>query len=72
MKKLLLAAVVLLPLALAAQTKHVKLTNDGAFASVQTNDPTSNFFNYKSRAPSQPATTPQPICFSFLPPLMPI
>jgi hypothetical protein len=43
MKKLLLAAVVLLPLALAAQTKHVKLTNDGAFASISTNDSLSNF-----------------------------
>ncbi|HEX3153368.1 MAG TPA: hypothetical protein VHV32_02030 [Candidatus Angelobacter sp.] len=44
MKKLLvIATVVLLPLALAAQTKHVKLTNDGAFASVQTSDSTSNF-----------------------------
>lgn len=43
MKKLLLAAVVLLPLALAAQTKHVKLTNDGAFASISTSNPTSNF-----------------------------
>jgi hypothetical protein len=43
MKKLLLVAVVLLPLALAAQTKHVKLTNDGAFASISTSNPTSNF-----------------------------
>ncbi len=43
MKKLLLAVVVLLPLALAAQTKHVKLTNDGAFASISTSNPTSNF-----------------------------
>ena len=44
MKKLLvIATVVLLPLALAAQTKHVKLTNDGAFASVSTSNPTSNF-----------------------------
>lgn len=43
MKKLLLAAVVLLPLVLAAQTKHVKLTNDGAFASVSTSDSASAF-----------------------------
>lgn len=44
MKKLLvIATVVLLPLALAAQTKHVKLTNDGAFASIQSSDPTSSF-----------------------------
>jgi hypothetical protein len=44
MKKLLvIATVVLLPLALAAQTKHVKLTNDGAFASLTTSDSTSNF-----------------------------
>ena len=44
MKKLLvIAAVALLPLALAAQTKHVKLTNDGAFASISTSNPTSNF-----------------------------
>jgi hypothetical protein len=51
MKKLLvIATVVLLPLALAAQTKHVKLTNDGAFASVQTSDPTSNFQLQVSRA----------------------
>lgn len=72
MKKLLvIATVVLLPLALVAQTKHVKLTNDGAFASVQTSDPTSNF-QLQVRAPSQPATPPQPICFSFLLPLMPI
>lgn len=50
MKKLLLAAVVLLPLALAAQTKHVKLTNDGAFASVQTSNLTANFELEVSRA----------------------
>ena len=43
MKKLLIAVVVLLPLALTAQTKHVKLTNDGAFASISTSNPTSNF-----------------------------
>lgn len=43
MKKLLIAAVVLLPLALAAQTKHLKLTNDGAFASLSTSDSLSNF-----------------------------
>jgi len=43
MKKLfVIAAVVLLPLALAAQTKHVKLTNDGAFASISTSDSLSN------------------------------
>jgi hypothetical protein len=50
MKKLLIAAVVLLPLALTAQTKHIKLTNDGAFASVQTNNPTANFQLQVSRA----------------------
>lgn len=51
MKKLLvIATVVLLPLALVAQTKHVKLTNDGAFASVQTSNPTSNFQLQVSRA----------------------
>jgi hypothetical protein len=50
MKKLLLAAVVLLPLALAAQTKHVKLTNDGAFASISTSNSTSNFELEVSRA----------------------
>lgn len=51
MKKLLvIATVVLLPLALAAQTKHVKLTNDGTFASVQTSNPTSNFQLQVSRA----------------------
>ena len=65
MKKLLLAAVVLLPLALAAQTKHVKLTNDGAFASVSNKQSDLPIFNCKFRAPSQPATPPQPICFSF-------
>ena len=44
MKKLLLiAALTLLPLGLTAQTKHVKLTNDGAFASISTSNPTSNF-----------------------------
>lgn len=43
MKKLLvIATIVLLPLALAAQTKHVKLTNDGAFASLSTSDSLSN------------------------------
>lgn len=43
MKKLLvIATMVLLPLALAAQTKHVKLTNDGAFASISTSDSLSN------------------------------
>jgi hypothetical protein len=50
MKKLLLAAVVLLPMALMAQTKHVKLTNDGAFASVQTSNSTANFELEVSRA----------------------
>jgi hypothetical protein len=50
MKKLLIAAVALLPLALAAQTKHVKLTNDGAFASVSTSNSTSNFELEVSRA----------------------
>jgi hypothetical protein len=51
MKKLLvIAAVALLPLALAAQTKHVKLTNDGAFASVLSSDPTSSFQLEVSRA----------------------
>jgi hypothetical protein len=49
-KKLLLAAVVLLPLALVAQTKHVKLTNDGAFASISTSNSTSNFELEVSRA----------------------
>ena len=43
MKKLLvIVTVVLLPLALAAQTKHVKLTNDGAFASLSTSDSLTN------------------------------
>jgi hypothetical protein len=50
MKKLLLAAVVLLPLALTAQTKHVKLTNDGAFASISTSNSTANFELEVSRA----------------------
>lgn len=51
MKKLLLiATVVLLPLALAAQTKHVKLTNDGAFAALSTSDSLSNFQFQVSRA----------------------
>ena len=51
MKKLLvIAAVVLLPLALAAQTKHVKLTNDGTFASFQTSNATANFELQVSRA----------------------
>jgi len=50
MKKLLLAAVVLLPLALTAQTKHVKLTNDGAFASISKSNSTSNFVLEVSRA----------------------
>ena len=44
MKKLLFIAVVaLLPMALMAQTKHVKLTNDGAFASISASDSTSSF-----------------------------
>jgi len=51
MKKLLLiAVVVLLPIALMAQTKHVKLTNDGAFASISTSNSTSNFELEVSRA----------------------
>jgi len=50
MKKLLVVAtVVLLPLALAAQTKHVKLTNDGAFASVSASDSLSNLQMQVSR-----------------------
>jgi hypothetical protein len=58
MKKLLvIATVVLLPLALAAQTKHVKLTNDGTFASVQTSNPTANFQLQVSRAFSTGNTT---------------
>jgi hypothetical protein len=39
-----------LPLALVAQTKHVKLTNDGAFASISTSNSTSNFELEVSRA----------------------
>ncbi len=58
MKKLfVIAAVVLLPLALAAQTKHVKLTNDGAFASISTSDSLSNFQLQVSRGISGPSTT---------------
>ena len=43
MKKLLIAVVALLPMALMAQTKHVKLTNDGAFASISSSDSSSSF-----------------------------
>jgi hypothetical protein len=58
MKKLLMiAAVALLPLALAAQTKHVKLTNDGAFASISTSDSLSNFQLQVSRGASGASTT---------------
>jgi len=58
MKKLLvIATVVLLPLALAAQTKHVKLTNDGAFASLNTSDSSSNFQLQVSRGLSTGNTT---------------
>lgn len=58
MKKLLvIAAVVLLPLVLAAQTKHVKLTNDGAFASISTSDSLSNFQLQVSRGVSGASTT---------------
>src|ERR1051326_1998868 len=58
MKKLLvIAAVVLLPLALAAQTKHVKLTNDGAFASLTTSDSLSTLQFQVSRGLSTGNTT---------------
>lgn len=58
MKKLLvIATVVLLPLALAAQTKHVKLTNDGAFASLSTSDSLSNLQLQVSRGFSSGSTT---------------
>jgi hypothetical protein len=56
MKKLLIAVFVLLPMALMAQTKHAKLTNDGAFASISTSDSTSNFQLQVSRGISGPNT----------------
>ena len=40
-----------------AQTKHVKLTNDGAFASIATSDSLSNFQIQVSRGISGPSTT---------------
>ncbi len=57
MKKLLIAAVALLPLALTAQTKHVKLTNDGAFASISTSDSLSKFQLQVSRGTSNGSST---------------
>ena len=58
MKKLfVIAAVVLLPLALAAQTKHVKLTNDGAFASISTSDSLTNLQFQVSRGLATGNTT---------------
>lgn len=53
MKKLLAVAVVVLPMVLAAQTQHIKQTNDGAFASVSsTPDPLSTFTMQVSRSSS--------------------
>lgn len=64
MKKLLIAAVVLLPLALTAQTKHVKLTNDGAFASISTSDSLSSFQLQVSRGTSNGSSTTNMVLIS--------
>lgn len=58
MKQLvLLAAVAFLPLALAAQTQHIKLINDGAFASVSDSTALVNFNLQVSRSSTNSATS---------------
>jgi hypothetical protein len=58
MKKLLAIAVfVLLPIALTAQTAHLKLTNDGSFAAVSGADALSNFNLQVSRGSTNGSST---------------
>ena len=53
-----IAVVVLLPLALTAQTQHLKFTNDGAFARVSADsDPLSNFRLQVSRGSTNSGTS---------------
>lgn len=56
-KLVAIAALALLPIALTAQTTHVKLTNDGAFASVSGADSLSNFTLQVSRGTTNKDTT---------------
>jgi hypothetical protein len=65
MKKLIaIAAFALLPMALTAQTRILKLTNDGAFASVSNADSLSNFSLQVSRGSASGSTTTNLIFFS--------
>jgi hypothetical protein len=58
MKKLVvIATLAFLPIALTAQTTHLKLTNDGAFASVAGSDSLSNFTLQVSRGSTNGSTT---------------
>jgi hypothetical protein len=65
MKKLLLAVVVLLPLALTAQTAHFKFTNDGAFASVSESTDLSTLNLQVSRGSTGGATSTNLLLTSF-------
>ncbi len=66
MKKLVaVAAFVLLPAILTAQTRIVKLTNDGAFASVSGSDSLSNFTLQVSRGSINGSTTTNLVFVSF-------
>lgn len=66
MKKLLaIAALAFLPIALTAQTTHLKLTNDGAFASVSGSDSLSSFNLQVSRGSGNSSTTTNLVFASF-------
>ena len=66
MKQLLvIAAVVLLPLALTAQTQHFKFTNDGAFASVSDSTDLSNLNLQVSRGSTGGTTSTNLLLISF-------
>ena len=62
---LVIAAVVLLPLALTAQTKHFKFTNDGAFASVSDSTDLSNLNLQVSRGSAGGVTSTNLLLISF-------
>jgi hypothetical protein len=66
MKKLaVVAALVLLPMGLFAQTRVVKMTNDGAFAAISGSDSLSNFSLQVSRGSANSSTTTNLIFVSF-------
>ena len=66
MKKLVaMAALVLLPAVLTAQTRVLKFTNDGAFATVSSSDSSSSFTLQVSRGSANGSTTTNLVFVSF-------